>query len=234
MRSGVLAIFLALSLCWLSLYLGSILKRKKAERLISDLKSFPFATAKFVDARELALRNGGGAIQSSLTYSSPKCTVQDCDFDISIRSLPTNLSLSWKGTVLLDWMLTYAGIRPWAIDTTLAVRGGKLANSVTVIGQVKRGNPGSDAGLMEFEYEVITGMDDPPHFVDARRNYYDVSKPMITGGPADVMIAHISQTLGAPMQRAFDINLQCFTAVLHACSGFGELAPSAWADNLGH
>ena len=231
MRRGAPAILLVLTLCWLSLYFTSLLERQKAEHLISDLKSFSFATAKFADVRELALRNGGAAIQSSLSSSSPKCTVQDCDFDISIRSLPTNLSLGWKGSLTLDWILTHGGIRPWDVDTTLAVRGGKLVNSVTVIGQVKSANRGSYAALMEFEYEVITGMDDPPHFADARRDYYDVSKPMITGGPADVLIAHISQTPDAPMQRAFDINLQCFTAVLQACSGFGELAPSAWADH---
>src|SRR5882762_2413134 len=104
-RWARLTFLLTLSLSWLFLYINSTLQRRKAEHFISNLKSFPFAVAGFIEVRDLALRNGGGPIQPSISYSAPKCTIQNCDFDISIKSLSTVLSLRWQGNECLDSIL---------------------------------------------------------------------------------------------------------------------------------
>jgi hypothetical protein len=44
------------------------------------------------------------------------------------------------------------------------------------------------------------------------------------------LFAQVLLTPDAPIQRAFDINVHCFSAVFRACRGLDELAPSAWAE----
>ena len=58
-----LALFGVLALGWLLLYLDSLHERQRAEHLIADLKSFPFANAGFLEVRELANRYGGSVAQ---------------------------------------------------------------------------------------------------------------------------------------------------------------------------
>src|SRR5258705_8449837 len=62
--SASLTLVGVLALGWLWLYLDSLQERHRAEHLIADLKSFPFATAGFPEVRELANRYGGTAVQS--------------------------------------------------------------------------------------------------------------------------------------------------------------------------
>jgi hypothetical protein len=91
-RRVTLTFLLLLALSWLTLYIESCWQLKKAERLISDLKSFPFATATFADVRDLTIRNGGSPRRSPLTSITQTCTIQDCYFDIYIRPLTMNSS----------------------------------------------------------------------------------------------------------------------------------------------
>jgi hypothetical protein len=59
---------------------------------------------------------------------------------------------------------------------------------------------------------------------------YRVIHPHVTG-VGEILEFQATQKAGIPMNRAFDVNLQCFTSILHGCRDFAELAPSAWADH---
>jgi hypothetical protein len=61
----ILALFLMsiLSFSWLTLHFASLHECRKAERLIADLRSFPFATARFAEVRDFTLRHEGMPIQ---------------------------------------------------------------------------------------------------------------------------------------------------------------------------
>jgi hypothetical protein len=60
---------------------------------------------------------------------------------------------------------------------------------------------------------------------------YEVKRPHVTGGiPGDALASHVAISPGAPVQRAFDVNLDCVARILAGCKDAGELAPSAWAD----
>jgi hypothetical protein len=125
-RVGVRLIFLGsltvFSCGWLWLYFDSVYQRQKAESWIADLKSFPFASAGFLDVRELAIHHGGSAGQQvpqlRLPHSGvpfldsqgkvripripagPICTAQDCTFEIWIKTRLARLPLRLRNSCI--------------------------------------------------------------------------------------------------------------------------------------
>ena len=256
--SALLTIFGVLALSWLLLYLDSLHERRRAEHLIADLKSFPFATAGFPEVRELANRYGGTAVQSfpflqflppgpplnrfpgspgspdgvplPQVRALPTCTPQDCIFDVWItpRLWRHDLPFSCKSSAFLASVLAHLGLRPWAVSVRFEVREGKLWESRTGAAQDRHARSGPYEGLIPLGYGVIS-----LSRTDASkglRSEYVVGVPHVTGTISDGLEAWFLQVPNAPVERAFDIHTQCFTAVLHSCRGFAELAPTAWAD----
>src|SRR5436190_14778714 len=119
----LLTFLLLFSCCWGYLYFGSLQQRRKAESLIAELRSFPYATATFMEVRELVIRHGGTAI---LTFPPPQlsppgfpfaefegdartpiirpagtCTTQHCRFEIWMRTGLARLPLTGRAAELL-------------------------------------------------------------------------------------------------------------------------------------
>lgn len=235
-RYACLAFIFSFSCSWLLLYVDSVHQRHRAERLISDLKSFPFATAGFTEVRDFANSHGGtrdmfpvsqlpratpyidsdGKVQVPSGYFGPRCTYRDCSFDIWIR--PRILTLA--RTTPIYSALAYLGIRPWNVYATFEISAWKLKDSITWVQQARFERTDSFERLMPIEYRV---------------NYFPESFP--TGSVVHLfklgLEADLGQSPSEPMQRAFDIHLRCLTFVFHSCS-FNELAPSAWADFQAH
>jgi len=247
-RRVALAVLGVISCCWLSLYLDSVHQRRRAERLIAELKSFPFSTAGFLEVRGLANNYGGttgqhfplfplqppglpmtdsqGQVQMPLSPTGLNCTPQDCTFEIWIRPHPSGVSLSYRAAVLLLSSLAYSGVRPWVVYARFEIKNGRLAESRTSVVQVRRARIGAYEGVFPLDYEVKSRPLSP---YDAGSGY-GVGVPHVTGWPTDILSVRVAQTANAPIRRAFDIDIRCFTAVWRSCRGFGELAPSAWAD----
>lgn len=233
-RSGLLralsAFLIVLACSWLALYVDSIYQCRKAERFLSDLRSFPFASAGFVEVRDLTTRYGGAGLQELPQRFPLSCTIRACTFEVWIRHRLLQLPLKPPAWELLYSTLPYFGIRPWVVYSQFEVKGGKLSRSVTKVGQLRRGRLKSYEGLLPIEYEVWT--DREPPTIDLGDAGYVVGPPSAITGPfEELWIAQVPQVHDAPVSRAFDVDLHCFTAVLRGCSGFRELAPSAWADN---
>lgn len=254
LRSGVrrtaLGLFVVVACGWVCLYLESGHQRRKAERFISDLKSFPFATAGFAEVQELAERNGGAAIQQFplletpqfaypfedsqgrlhmplLENAGPTCTVRDCTFRIWIRPWYLKVFPRDRAEMPLISAFEHSGLRPWGVYATFKVKGGKLNESYTSFGRLGPATLGRFAGLVPLELEVVSATH--AEFGD-RGPDYSVAAPHVTGGPLEGLSAWFLQTSNAPTQRAFDVNLRCVTEIWRSCGGFSELAPSAWAD----
>jgi len=249
LRRGALALLVVVACSWVSLYLDSVHQRRKAERLISDLKSFPFATAGFAAVRELAERYGGTAIQQFpplefpsyglpfadssghvhmpvLEGGGPTCTVRNCAFEIWILPQPSRAGFEYRANILpLMSVLAHLGISPWAVYSSFEVAGGGLNASLTVIGHVSSATLGRYAGLVTLEYDAVSTARPVPGYAD-----YYVGAPHVTGSPTEILSTHFVQASNAPTRRAFDVNLHCVTAVWRGCRGLKELAPSAWAD----
>jgi len=252
--SASLTLVGVLALGWLWLYLDSLHERQRADHLIADLKSFPFATAGFIEVRELANRYGGTAVQSfpvlqflppgpplvkfpgstdpqermPLVRTRPTCTPQDCIFDIWIRPRPFKLPLNYETSWFLYSGLARVGLRPWVVGGRFEVRDGKLWESRTGVGQFRHTKIGSYEGLILLGYQVISMS--RAKALDTHRPEYAVCVPHVTGTVSDDLSTWIVQVPNAPINRAFDVRLQCLTAVSHACRGFADLAPSAWGE----
>ncbi len=258
-RSALLAIIGVFASSWLLLYLDSLHERRRAEHLIADLKSFPFATAGFPEVRELANRYGGTAVQSfpllqflppgtplrRFTASGnskdlvpevltrPTCTPQNCTFTIRItpRLWLYDLQFNDKLTAFLASIFAHVGLRPWAAYASFEIRDGKLWESDAGAGQGRYEKLGSYEGLVMLDYEVISMS--KANALYRHRPDYAVCVPHITGTVSEDLWTYLVQAPSAPTSRAFDIDLHCFTTVMHPCEGFDVLAPSAWVDYQG-
>ena len=239
-----------LAASWLCLYIDSVHQRRRAEHLISELKSFPFATAGFVEVRELANRYGGVAVQSFPLQpffpsqpwwreeeervlqlrNGPACTVQNCTFNIWIGPRIMKLRFNIDEDLFVDSILARLGLRPWTVDARLEVKDGKLLESRTTVGQLGFAGFGSFRMIMPLEYQVESG----PTIdgLNGDSDVYGVSVRHIKGvyGYLDHLDAVFEPTANAPANRAFDVRLHCFTRITSACRGFAELAPTAWSD----
>jgi hypothetical protein len=217
------ATLVLLSCCWIYLYVDSLQQRRKAEFLISELKNFPFPTATFTDVRDFAIRHGGVAL--------PECTPQDCAFKVEIPAgldriaLAVQTSFTGRAAEVLYRVARCLGVRSWNIWSFFFVRSDRLYDSTTAVFEARRGRCYSYTGLIAWGYEVRSlGSAYTP------TRGYSVGFPHTDGPPANVLTTSFSQVPEAATGRAFDIKLECFTTILHDCRGFGELAPSAWAD----
>lgn len=245
-RLALLVLLVVFSSGWLWLYVDSVYHRREAESLIADLRSFPFASASFLDVRELALRHGGAALQQfpplsfprygvpsrdsqgqvhvPFVQTEPMCTPRDCTFEIWIRPSPLKFTLSFRSEMLLLSALVHSGIRPWGVYARFEVVNGKLEGTLTSVGGLRTGKSGRYEGMVPLEYEIVSSA--RPVYGDKD---YSVGSPHVTGGPMDILRVELTQTPGAPTARAFDVNPHCLTAVFQGCS-FSQLAPSAWSD----
>jgi len=242
-----------LALSWLYLYLDSVRERRKAEHLIADLRSFPFATSGLPEVRQLTNQYGGTAVQSfplpkflppgvplrfpwhpdsemplPQVRTRPTCTPEDCTFLVRIapRICIYDLHLNYRISEFLASALAYVGLRPWAVQAEFEIKDGKLWGSRSGAGQVRRRTVSSYRGMIWLGYEVIYASNASA----SHRPEYCVGVPHITGTISDDLWTYFAQTTASRASHAFDIDIGCFTALTHACSGFGELSPSAWAD----
>jgi len=217
----------AIALSWTFVYVDSILQRRRAERLIADLKSFPFAIAGFNEVRELVARNRGSIQHPPQTMSSD-CPSRDCNFRIEINHPLIPLPLEGYIGQFEYEALVYAGIRPWGVRADFFIKEGKLSETATGIGQIYLEKTWSGKTIPAGrEYRVFTasnGINNGGH------PGYTVIKPHVTGD-GEILETWAAQKAGVPMDRVFDVHLRCFTSILHGCRDFSELAPSAWADH---
>jgi hypothetical protein len=206
---------------WSALYFSSLYQLRKAERLVADLRTFPFATADFAEVRDFVFQHGGIAMQELPQTPPSACTVQDCMFQIWLGrpfSRPPTNQWVWQS---LYPTLPYLGLRPWTIYAQFEVRSGVLMRSITTVGQLRRKDI--------IEYSIHTERTVTPFFrSDELTNDYAVVVPHVTGPPTEALIAWVLQTPDAPMNQVFDVDLRCFTTIFHGCSDLGALAPSAW------
>jgi hypothetical protein len=212
---------------WLYLYFDSLYQRRKAERVLSALPLFPFTTADFVEVRDFALRYGGGPIGSNLEQTQDGCTPRNCDFEITMIPADTKLLRDQRQLFpILDSMDQSVGLHPWAVTVTFNVRDGHLLHTRTAVEQGRVAKSGNYTGPVEISYRVDLDRIATPF----SGSDYALTRPHVTGGPEDVLQACLVPTAAGRWKRAFDIRLDCLTAVLRGCVDFRGLAPSAWAD----
>jgi hypothetical protein len=150
-------------------------------------------------------------------------------FEIRIKHPLAALPLEGRSAELVYSTLPFLGIRPWSIYSDFEINSDKLETSTTQIGQLRRGKLQNYEGLLPIKYQVRTER----HLdMDVGKRRYIVGPPDGMEGPSqEVWLAWVNYAPDAPMSRVFDLDLRCFSAVWHGCSGYQDLAPSAWADH---
>jgi hypothetical protein len=141
------------------------------------------------------------------------------------------LRFNYKVTAFLESILAHVGLRLWVAYAGFEVRDGKLWESRVAVGQGRHERLGSYEGLVMLDYEVDSMSKANAQY--EHRPDYGVCVPHITGTVSEDLRTYFVQASSAPTSRAFDIDLHCFTTVMHPCKGFNVLAPSAWVDYPG-
>ena len=255
-RFTIMVFLLVFSCSWLLLYLDSVLQRRRAELMLSDLKSLPFGMAGFVEIRDFVNEHGGTLVQQfpnlrflppGLPHSpwqgssdiplshtdGPICTDRDCTFEIRIMPYVSKLALAfYLPDSLPGFALVLVGLRPWIVRVVFQVKDGKLWEGRVGAEQIRHSRSLSFGNLSELVYEVRIGSLANGLEMD-RTPGYGVGVPIITGGALigdERLTSWLVHPSNVPIRRAFDIDLHCLTVVSRNCVGLSELAPSAWAD----
>ena len=224
-KGFAVVLLLLVAVCWLALYLSSLYQRRRAQRLVGDLKAFPFATADFAQVRDFVVLHGGGPAQEPSLLPPFGCAASGCELEIWLgypfSRPPVNQRL-WQSVYP---SLPFFGLRPWAVYARFEVQNGVLVRSTTIFGQIKRNDWSTYDGLLTVEYSVHT---ERAATRPVPSGSYMVTTPHVTGPPTEALQSWVQQTSDAPMNSVFDIDLRCFTSIFHGCSNVGALAPSAW------
>ena len=236
--------------CWLFLYLDSLYNVHRAEKLLTDLREFPFSTARFTDVREFAISHGGapdlefplvsyptpeipkqesgGDTQVPSLNRAPACTKSNCSFEVSIQPRVWGILGRRTPTWLLS-LFALSGMRPWALYSRFTINDELLSESRISVVQFRRASlnssDGPEVGLVPLGYRTLIKSDSE---IGQTSDAFEVFKPHITGGPANLLYAHLTQPSQSRIHDALNINVACFALVSRSCKGFDELAPSVW------
>lgn len=210
------AAFTVIVIAWLCFYVDSKVQQRRAERFISGLREFPFATADFEGVRELVSKHGGGPMQPVRDSPPFQCTVEHCTFQVDIKP---RLIGPIGGAISRFYLaaLTDLGLNLWRTSATFTVKRGRLESARIGVLQMHYGDVGDLGYIVNIEQEggLLAG--------------FQVSKPHVTGPPIELIEAYLNTSRYEPFQRAFDISTRCLTRLPHGCADMAELAPSAWS-----
>jgi len=224
---GSLAVVL---LCWLFLYADSICQRRKAERLLSSLRTFPFSTANFNQVRDFTLQHEGSVLRTELPPDRDSCSPQHCDFEVSVNTTLIKFARHVPSYGhQLDLTANYLGINPWVVATTFEVRNGRLAHSRTIIGAERLGEKqDSFGGTVYMQYQVDTVRVSIPYAGTEHPDYF-ITTPHVTGPPTELLQVWTVQSASQPLRQAFDVRLGCVTS-LGGCSSLRQFVPLTWSN----
>jgi hypothetical protein len=241
-----LASVLVLSIVgWLYLYTDSIVKRRRAERLISGLKSFPYSTAGFSETRDFVDRNGGTALVQypdvnlsapnppvadenghtlqPTVETFPRCDKENCAFEIWVKPrsfvLASMNHSNWRCS-----LLTFLGLRPWVSGGRFEVAAGHIKKVSFSVSQVSIRRIEGERLFVPVGYTVSMFDDQLDQAIDG----FWVDRPHISI-PVDALSAKVEMGSKSAIKRGMDVQLLCLTDIFQSCGDVSEIAPSAWA-----
>lgn len=230
-KLALLLLIATLASCWFLLHFDSVRQRRKAERLFADLRAFPYETADFALVREFTVRHDGRAVASDPDSLQPRCTQSNCDFEVAIQPAITKVLASQRWFLrITDGAPMCLGLRPWNVTASLVVRAGVLQRSRIDVAQERTLHSAGYNGPFEVFYHIETDRTGTPYtYAGFAGGEYVATRPHATGPPVDLLAVYALQTADGHWRSAFDVHLDCLTAVLRGCDGVSQLAPAAWS-----
>jgi len=221
----------ALGICVASLVVAALTQieqhvlRRRAERLLADVRSVEIHRATLSDVQKLSRKWG------HLAHYEGNCTENACILEISWNDFYLRHVESFSRFNVLHFFLL-AGGRPEQIKARVTVDNGVASGKgfYLVVGAIGDWAQGRwwDYPLMGNAYSLssFAGNYRPP----ATHPDYIVGKPGGCDGPCrEVHFIFSPCADSATVNRLMQIDLSCLTRWIHPCRAEGDIMPSAWA-----
>ena len=209
--------------------------RRRAERLLHDLRQLHVGKSTFEDARAVILAHGGGAEADERSGCSPA----HCKFEVELRhDLPLIRlwgrflgNMSYQTTFRIVHVFPSLGLQDWWTGAIVTVDGGIVNDVWYHVGVRSSGVcvSGCDwvLGRSIRDYKVL------PAYLRERmgQRSYSVTHLVITtfGGGEGIDSTLTPQATVEERKRAYDFDFDCLTR-LGGCTSLCQFAPSAFAD----
>jgi len=200
--------------------------RRKAERLLRDVRQLQVGKSTFEDVRAFIAAHGGGVSP----YDHSGCSPEHCTYDVTLEHYPLFMKV-W-GRFMSDETLyrvfrifSRCGLLDFSAGITVTIDGGIVTH--TDYSVLVRGHDAVVLGRHIEEFQVI-----PQYLRDeARQRSYFVGYVNITtlGGGEGIESILTPQANPEARNRAYDFDFDCL-AKLGGCSSLCQFAPSAFAD----
>jgi hypothetical protein len=202
------------------------ISRRRAERLLHDLRQLQVGKSTFEDARAVILRHGGGV--SPRDHSG--CSPGHCTFEVALTHYPLLMEAGGRSVTIgmvyhLFRVFPPLGLQDWVSQAEVGVVGGFVVHLRYTV--FVRGRSGWILGRDAEEFEAI-----PEYLRDrtGQRSYY-LHWFLITdpGGGRGIESVVTPMANAEERNRAYDFDFDCLTKV-GGCSSLCQFAPSAFAD----
>ncbi len=198
--------------------------RRRAERLLSDVRSLRIYKTTFGDVRSLGRRWG------TLTHWGKACTPQSCGFEILWADFFSSRSL-WGVTPNMYHWLILAGARPQQVFADLQVENGLLTSEYF---HVTVGAPGSWDSGQWWDYGLIGSAGAAPNILKDRQlppEHPPYAVTMPSGCEICKAIGFVFDPSLDPatVDHFMQFDLSCLTRWIHPCLTEADIMPNAWA-----
>jgi hypothetical protein len=205
--------------------------RRRAERLLQDLRQLQVGKSSFEDARAVIMRHGGGV--SPLDHSG--CSPAHCTFDVGLEHYPFFIKV-WGRFLNIEALFHVLrafpplGLQDWDCGGHVEVDAGHV--TYVSYGVFVRGSGGSVLGRNTQEFKEFKAI---PMYLQERmgqRSYHaDWFNITTVGGGEGIRSIFTPQANAEERKRASDFDFDCLTR-LGGCTSLCQSAPSALADLL--
>jgi len=198
--------------------------RRKAERLLHDIRQLQVGKSTFADARAKIVGHGGGISP----YNSSGCSPARCTFEVSLEHYPVpRRALSWLIGLMSDQMafrvvhvFTCLGLQDWQAGSTVQVDGGIVSTVDFRVLVRDRGD--SVLGRTTYEFRAV-----PAYLQDGmgQRSYSVNPYNITTFGGGEGIESYLTPLASTEeIDRAFDLDFDCLTR-LGGCTSLCQMAP---------
>jgi hypothetical protein len=221
----ILLLLLAFPLgTWVVLRASLVVKARRADALLHQVKALRLRESTFQDAKQLADQYDG-----KVDYHNEPCTFEKCTLSIFLGTWPEHQ----PGFV--DEALRFAGIRAYGVEGSVSGHSGRIVE--TEFGLTTEAKLGTTEGQWLAAVAKVSDRFPRSDYYYGRRNGLDehpnrrVIHPFFTttGGGRLILSEVTADANATETERAFDFRLSCISS-LGGCSDLRELAPSAWED----
>jgi hypothetical protein len=200
--------------------------RRRAERLLYDVRQLQVGKSTFEDARAVIVAHGGAVSP----YDHFGCSPTHCTFEVGLEHYPLFMKV-WgrfiSGETLCHVLriLSRCGLLDLSAGITVTIERGIVTH--TGYGVLVRGNDALVLARQVDEFKVM------PEYLRNRagqRSYFvDWVNITTVGGGEGIHSILTPQANAEERNRAYDFDFDCLTK-LRGCTSLCQFAPSAFAD----